>query len=138
MITVEKDYIKLTKRLPLVSIRNDAHLREAGAILIELSGKDMTVGERDYFRVLSNLVGVYEDKRFPIPAITPVEAFQFLMEENGLSRAEMGEIIGSRQNRVTEILNGKRELSKEQIARLSARFRVSANLFLPPALKKVS
>src|ERR1700730_5564921 len=103
MIVVEKDYIKLTKRLPLVPIRNDAHLREAGAILIELSGKDMTAGERDYFRVLSNLVGTYEDKRFPIPAMTPVEAFQFLMEENGLSRAEMGKIIGCRANRVTEI-----------------------------------
>jgi len=136
MIAVDKDYIKLTKQLPLVPIRNDAHLREAGAILIELSGKDMTPGERDYFRVLGNLVGEYEDKRFPIPAMTPVEAFQFLMEENGLSRAEMGKIIGCLANRVTEILNGKRELSKEHIARLSARFKVSTDLFLRPLLKK--
>jgi HTH-type transcriptional regulator/antitoxin HigA len=138
MIVVEKNYTKLTKRLPLVPIRNDAHLREAGAILIELSGKDMTAGERDYFRVLSNLVGAYEDKRFPIPAMTPVEAFRFLMEENGLSRAEMGKIIGCRANRVTEILNGKRELSKEHIIRLSARFKVSTDLFLSVALKKAS
>jgi HTH-type transcriptional regulator / antitoxin HigA len=137
MIVVEKDYIKLIKRLPLVPIRNDAHLREAGAILIELSGKDMTVGERDYFRVLGKLTGEYEDKRFPIPAMTPVEAFKFLMEENSLSRTEMGEVIGCQANRVTEILNGKRELSKEHIARLSARFKVSTDLFLSVPLRKV-
>ena len=113
MITVEKDYIKLTKRMPLIPIRDDNHLREANAILIELSGKDMTPGERDYFRVLGKLTGEYEDKRFPIPVMTPVEAFQYLMEENELSRTEMGKIIGCRANRVTEILNENRELSKE-------------------------
>ena len=98
----------------------------------------MTAGERDYFRVLGNLVGVYEDKRYPIKAITPLEAFEYLMEENGLSRVQMGEIIGSRANRVTEILNGNRELSKEQISRLSAHFKVSTDLFLPKLLKKAS
>jgi antitoxin component HigA of HigAB toxin-antitoxin module len=138
MIVAEKDYIKLTKRLPLISIRDDAHLREANAILIELSGKDMTTGERDYFRVLAKLTGEYEKDIFPSEPMTPVEVFQYLMEENSLTRAQMGEIIGCRANRVTEILNGNRELSKEHIGRLSARFKVSTDLFLPVVMKKAS
>src|SRR5579872_142964 len=131
MITVEKDYVALTKRLPLISIRDNDHLREANALLGTLSGKNMTTGELDYFRVLSKLIDEYEHVHFPIEHITPIEALEYIMEESGLTRAEMGEIMGCRQNRVTEILSGVRELSKEHIARLSAHFQVSANLFLP-------
>lgn len=138
MISVGKDYLALTKRLPLISIRNDDHLREANLILMELSGKDMTTGELDYFRVLSKLTGEYEEARFPIEPMKPVEAFSYLMEENGLTRMQMGEIIGCRSNRVSEILSGVRELSKDQIARLSARFKVSASLFLSGSIKKAS
>ncbi len=136
MITVGKDYIALTKRLPLISIRDDDHLRVANALLVMLSGKDMTTGERDYFRVLSKLTGEYEEGMFPGESMTPVEAFEYLMEENELTRVQMGEIMGCRPNRVSEILSGARELSKEQITRLSARFKVSANLFLAGAVKK--
>jgi HTH-type transcriptional regulator / antitoxin HigA len=138
MITVGKDYLALTKRLPLIPIRDDNHLREANLILIELSGKKMTIGELDYFRVLSRLTGDYEEARFPIEPMLPVEAFEYLMEENGLTRAQMGEIIGCQPNRVSEILSGVRELSKKQIARLSARFKISSNLFLSTSLKKAS
>jgi HTH-type transcriptional regulator / antitoxin HigA len=138
MITVNKDYMKLTKRLPLIPIKNEAHLREAGAILIELSGKDMTPGELDYFHVLSKLTGEYEDIHYPIEPMTPREAFTYILEESGLTRAQMGKIMGCRQNRVTEILNGTRELSKEQIVRLSNHFKVSANLFLPKLVKKAA
>jgi len=98
----------------------------------------MTLGESDYFRVLGKLTGEYENKRFPIAVMIQVEAFQYLMEENELSRAEMGKIIGCRANRITEILNENRELSKEHIMRLSARFKVSTDLFLPVILKKAS
>jgi HTH-type transcriptional regulator / antitoxin HigA len=138
MITVDKDYVALTKRLPLIEIQNDKHLREANALLGKLSGKDMTRGERDYFRVLGKLASEYENKHFPIEPITPLEVFKYLMEENGLNQRQMAEILGCRPNRVSEILSSARELSKEQIVRLSNRFKVSTNLFLPVMLKKAS
>jgi HTH-type transcriptional regulator / antitoxin HigA len=119
------------KQLPLIEIRNKSHLREANALLSNLSGKDMTPGERDYFRVLSKSVGAYEDKHFPIKQISSLEAFKYLMNENKLNQQQMAEILGCRQNCVSEILSGARELSKDHIARLSARFKVSASLFLP-------
>jgi HTH-type transcriptional regulator / antitoxin HigA len=138
MITVDKDYIKLTKRLPLVIIKNDKHLREANAILVELSGKDMTSGEHDYFLVLCKLTGDYEKDIFPTERMTPIEALEYILEQSQLSRVQLGVIMGCRQSRVTEILNGSRELSKEQIARLSDHFKVSANLFLPVSKKKAA
>jgi HTH-type transcriptional regulator/antitoxin HigA len=138
MITVKKDYVALTKRLPLVEIRNDKHLREANALLIELASKDMTKGESDYFHVLGKLTSEYERNMFPVEPITPIEAIEYLMEENELNQRQVAEILGCRQNRVSEILSGVRELSKGHITRLSTRFKVSANLFLPQKLKKTS
>jgi HTH-type transcriptional regulator/antitoxin HigA len=98
----------------------------------------MTRGQLEYFRVLSKLVGAYEDVRFPFVPVTPIEALKYLMQENNLSNREMAEILGCRQNRVSEILSNIRELSKEHIARLGARFNVSTDLFLRPLLKKAS
>jgi HTH-type transcriptional regulator/antitoxin HigA len=138
MVTTTKDYDSLVRRLPLVPIESDAHLRQAHAILVELSGKEkMTRGESQYFDVLSRLTGEYEKNIFSVEPITPIQAIEYLMEENDLNQAQIGVIMGCRQGRVSEILAGTRELSKEHIARLSARFKVSANLFLP-ALKKAS
>lgn len=138
MIFVGKDYGKLIARLPLVPIENDKHLAEAHSILVELSGKDMTRGELQYFDVLAKLTAAYEEGMFPGESMTPVEVFAYLIEESGLTQGEMGKIIGCRQGRVSEILTGTRELSKEQIARLCAHFKISANLFLSVAFKKAS
>lgn len=139
MVTTTKDYDSLVTRLPLVPIESEAHLRQAHAISVELSGKEkMTRGESQYFDVLSKLIGDYEKNIFPVEPITPIEAIEYLMEESGLNQAQMGAIMGCRQGRVSEILAGTRELSKEHIAHLSARFKVSANLFLPKVWKKAS
>lgn len=138
MIKVAKDYVALTARLPLVPIQNDAHLAEAHSIIVELSGKKMTYGESQYFDVLSKLTEEYEKDMFPADSMTPPEVLRYIMEEGGLNQLQMGIIMGCRQGRVSEILAGTRELSKEHIARLSAHFKVSANLFLPTAWKKAS
>jgi HTH-type transcriptional regulator / antitoxin HigA len=139
MISVDKDYKKLVARLPLVPIENDKHLAIAHAIIVELAGKaKMTRGESQYFDVLSKLTGDYEKDIFPTEPMAPHEAFAYILEESRLSQGQMGHIIGCRQGRVSEILAGVRELSKEQIARLSDHFKVSANLFLPISKKKVA
>lgn len=131
MISVDKDYKKLVARLPLVPIENDKHLHVAHVIIVELAGKTkMTRGESQYFDVLSKLTGDYEKDIFPTEPMTPHEAFAYLLEQSGLSQGQMGRIIGCRQGRVSEIVAGVRELSKEQIARLSDHFKISANLFL--------
>lgn len=50
MVATTKDYKNLVARLPLVPIESDAHLRQAHAILVELSGKRrMSRGESQYF-----------------------------------------------------------------------------------------
>lgn len=139
MISIDKDYKKLFVRLPLVPIESDTHLAKAHAIIVELAGKEkMTRGESQYFDVLSKLTDDYEKDIFPGEQMTPQEAFAYILEESGLSQGQMGNILGCRQGRISEILAGTRELSKEQIARLSNHFKVSANLFLSTGRKKAA
>ena len=139
MVKVDKKYKELVARLPLVPIENDAHLTKAHAILVQLAGKEkMTRGESQYFDVLSKLTGEYEDIHYPIKPVSPRDALGYILEQSGLSQGQMGEIMGCRQARVSEILAGTRELSKEQIVRLSHHFKVSTDLFLLKSVKKAA
>jgi HTH-type transcriptional regulator/antitoxin HigA len=79
--------------------------------------------------LLVTLVESFEKSRYPVPEAEPVEALKMLMESNDLKAADMAEVLGSR-SKVSEILSGKRAISKEQAKRLGARFHVSPALFI--------
>ena len=57
-----------------------------------------------------------------------------LMDQHGLTRADMAPILGG-PSRVSEVLSGKKGLSMAMVQRLRARFRVPADVLLPPPKK---
>ena len=63
--------------------------------------------------------------------LKPIELLKHLMEENNMNTSELGYVLGSR-GLASEVLNGKRGLSKTLIAKLSRRFGVDPVLFLQP------
>jgi antitoxin component HigA of HigAB toxin-antitoxin module len=71
----------------------------------------------------------YEDRTFPIPDSPPHWTLQFLMEQNDLRQADLVAIIGSR-GRVSEVVNGKRAISKAQAKALGEFFKMSPELFI--------
>jgi HTH-type transcriptional regulator/antitoxin HigA len=56
---------------------------------------------------------------------------RYLMEEHGLTRADLVPILGT-PSRVSEVLRGKKGLSMTMVQRPRARFGVPAELLLPP------
>ncbi len=76
-----------------------------------------------------DLVHDYERRRYPIPPSPPHEMVGYLMEQRGLSPAELVPVLGTR-SRVSEVLAGKRGVSKEQAKKLAAFFEVGVELFL--------
>ena len=56
------------------------------------------------------------------------------MDQHGLTRADMVPILGT-PSRVSEVLSGKKGLSMAMVQRLRDRFRVPADLLLPPPKK---
>ena len=71
----------------------------------------------DEMEVLGLLVQKYEAEHYPIPPAAPIDAIKFKMEQMGLNNKDLQPFIGSR-GRVSEILNGKRNLSLNMIKSL--------------------
>lgn len=69
------------------------------------------------FEVLCDLVELYEDRNYPIPASDPVRVLHFAIENMGRSQAELGHLIG--RTRASEILNRRRALTIDQIRKIS-------------------
>lgn len=79
----------------------------------------------DYF---ADQVKAYEDENFQIPDAEPKEVLRFLMEQHGLKQEDLGTCAP--QSRISDILNGKRSISKEIAKRLAQCFHVRADVFL--------
>ena len=64
----------------------------------------------------------------------PIEAIKFRMHQQGLTRRDLEDIIGSR-TRIAEVLNRKRGLSIGMIRRLHTRLGISADVLIQPSRK---
>lgn len=83
----------------------------------------------DMLDVLVTLVEAYDQKHFNIAPPDPREAIKFRMEQLGLKQSDLAEAMGGK-NRVSEILNGKRELTAKMMKELYKRFNVPAESLL--------
>jgi HTH-type transcriptional regulator / antitoxin HigA len=93
-------------------------------------------GTRDGDRldVLATLIDGYEAQHYPMDPPDPIEAIKFRMEQQGLTRRDLEEIVGTRA-RIAEVLNGKRGLSIAMIRRLNERLGISAEVLIRPTRK---
>jgi len=97
--------------------------------LLELQRKaHRTAEETETAKLLIVLIADYEAKHFPIEAPPGVEVLKELMTANGLRQKDLAEDLGG-ESIVSLILQGKRQLNRQQIERLSARFHVSPAVF---------
>jgi HTH-type transcriptional regulator/antitoxin HigA len=129
---VADDYLDLVREFPLRPFASKQEYAAAQVMLDRLVGReDLTAGQRDYVAALVRFVEDYEQERFSALAMElgPLDLLKHLMEENDMSTTDLGYIVGSR-GLASEILNGKRGLSKTVIARLSERFTVEPAVFL--------
>ncbi len=93
--------------------------------------------EGDRLDVLATLVDAYEAEHYPMDPPDPIEAIKFRMEQQGLTRRDLEEIIGSR-TRIAEVLNRKRGLSIAMIRRLHERLGISADVLIRPSRRRAA
>lgn len=79
--------------------------------------------EGDEAELLSILIEKYEDEHYLIEAPDPVEAIKFRMEQMGMSKRELAQIIGY-ESRVSEIFSGKRKLTLAMIRNLHRKLKI--------------
>lgn len=85
--------------------------------------------EADELDILVTLIEKYEQIHYPIPEPDPIEAIKFMMEQNGITDADLGVILNSR-SRVSEIFNRKRALTIKQIRVLTEALHIPASTLI--------
>ncbi len=128
-------YLKLVREFPLRPIRNDAEYKAATAIMERLAvrGEDgLEAGEKDYLDGLDEFISSYDQKALvnrPRRG-TPRQRLRSLMEDTETTPRNMEKILKCGHSLVSLVLNGKRELSKDNVRALAKHFKLSADYFL--------
>ncbi len=79
---------------------------------------DQDSAKGDEIELLSILVERYEDEHFPKTAPDPVSAIRFRMDQMNLKQKDIAPLFGG-ETRVSEVLNGKRQLTLKMIVMLN-------------------
>jgi HTH-type transcriptional regulator/antitoxin HigA len=112
----------------LIAIENDADHVKAKALVSKLMGSRKP-DDRVRLVAQARLIEAYERSRWPRPMPTLPDLLNYLMDQHGLSRSELVPMLGT-ASRVSEVMNGKRELSMNMVRRLRDRFKISADLLI--------
>jgi len=119
----------LAKSLPR-PIRTEAEHARLTEALLELDERDgLSAEEEALAEVLSLLIEDYEEKHHPLPIVSPNESLNALMEERGLKHKDIWPVLGNK-GAATEVLSGRRSISKAQAKRLAEFFHVPVDLFI--------
>jgi len=121
----------LTEQLPVVIQTEKQNEKMLAAIwqLMKKGEENLSAEELALLELMSVLVERYEQERYRIPDSPPHRVLQHLMESRNVKQADLVPILGGR-GRVSEVVNGKRAISKAQAKALAGFFHVSAELFL--------
>jgi HTH-type transcriptional regulator/antitoxin HigA len=114
----------------LIVIQNDADHAQAKALIEKLIGSN-NPADQARMTAQARLIEAYERSRWPRRTPTLPELLTYLMDQHGLSRADLVPLLGT-ASRVSEVLNGKRELSMSMVRKLRGRFHVSADVLISP------
>lgn len=117
----------------LVIIDSAAELARARALVDRLWNSE-NLSDIARLKAQAQLIAAYEESRWPRRRPSTAELVRHLMDQHGLTRADMVPILGT-PSRVSEVLRGKKGLSIAMAQRLRARFHVAVEILLPPIAK---
>lgn len=120
----------LSKTLPTI-IKTEEENDRAILIVEELleRGDKLSFEENALLELLGKLIADFEEKFYQPREASPNEVLLELMNARGLKQKDLTEVLGSK-SRVSEVISGKREITKTQAKAIANFFNVSAELFI--------
>jgi HTH-type transcriptional regulator/antitoxin HigA len=97
--------------------------------LMKRGDANLTAEEETLLNLLGHLIEDFERRTYALPEGDPAGALQVLMDGRNLKPVDLAGVLGSRA-KVSEILSGKRGISKEQAKRLGSFFGISPVAFI--------
>ena len=133
----EEKYIDLFKELKIspkvieTEAENEKYLAIVEALMFK--GQNRTIEETTLLRVLVLLIEEFEEKYYSFKEwqkTTPHEFLQHLMAGKEMKQSDLVGILSMSSGLISSIVNGKRQISKEQAKKLGEYFKVSPGLFI--------
>ena len=128
---IAKRYKALCELVPLKPITNKAgyeaaveHLNQ----LLDAGGANQAHPLAGLVEALGELIQAYEKRQAPMPEAEPREVLRYLIAERGLRQTDLAGIAS--QGTISDILCGRREISKSLAKKLAAKFHLSAGVFV--------
>jgi HTH-type transcriptional regulator / antitoxin HigA len=127
----ESAYGKLLARtLPRVIQTEEENERMIAALEeLDRAERELTPEEERLSELITVLIQRFEESRYPLGHATPLEALQVLMEQRELRQRDLIPVFGA-SSVVSDVLSGKRSISKNHARRLADFFHVPVSLFI--------
>ncbi len=106
----------------------DQAMKLAGQLMEKAEGK-LSPEEGKLLELLGILIEDYDDRRYPIGNHNPVTVLNELMAVRSLTAKDLWPVFGSK-GAASDVLNGRRAVSKSQAKKLAQFFHVTADLFI--------
>jgi HTH-type transcriptional regulator/antitoxin HigA len=93
-------------------------------------------GHDDEITAQARLIQDYEQAHFPIPDPDPIDALLFRMEQEGIDRRGLCNLLGASTGRVSEVLAGRRPLSINMIRTLHGKLGIPGDILIKASRKR--
>jgi HTH-type transcriptional regulator/antitoxin HigA len=111
-------------------IHNDKELVAYTNALFELTAlENPSRSQEEAIELLTLLIERYEETHYPIPAADAVSVVRFLIEQQDLTQRDLIPEFGT-ESAVSMFLARQRSLTLQQVRKLSARFKLPADVFV--------
>jgi HTH-type transcriptional regulator / antitoxin HigA len=129
-VSLDREYAALLAEVRPKAIETEAEneLYLAEVTKLMRLGDTLSPAQERLLKLLVNLIESFEDKHYHLKRATPLEILTELMSQRGLKQKDLVSVFGS-QGIASEVLNGKREISKAMAKALGEFFNVSPALF---------
>ncbi len=127
-----RKYARLANRIVLKAIETEQeydHIVAAVERLMDKGEDRLSPEESALLETMAILVQAYDDRHHPLPSVAPNKMLAYLMETSGRTARDLLPVLGTR-GRISEVLSGKRSISKEQAKKLASVFKVTVDLFI--------
>lgn len=130
-INLQKYANLLVETLPIAVSDDDDHEKFRASIsrLMHKGEKNLSPEETEILRLLAVLVADYEKRVFPFKRVAPHVVLSSLLEDNLMKSKDLLPIFKT-EPAISEVLSGKRSISKMKAERLGELFSVSYKMFL--------
>ena len=120
----------LSQTMPVI-IETEAENERMLSVIKKLmdKGENLSPEEEKLLKLLAKLVEDFEERYYHPRNATPLEVLRHLMESRDVKQTHLWEAFGSK-GIASEVLNGKRGISKTHARALANYFHVPADLFI--------